>query len=157
MKFLFSILALILMTKECGQKKLDKQSSKTEVMNNEGTAKQQEEDYTIKYSAMSRGTFKEVTVKSSTISIQKDRNSKPETRSCDSDLWREILVNIENIDLESLQKLEAPTGKRLYDGAAHATLKITVNDKTYSTSTFDHGFPPKEIQAICDKMVKFLE
>jgi hypothetical protein len=101
--------------------------------------------------------FKEVTINDSTISFQKDRNSKPETQICNSDLWREILINIESIDLESLQKLEAPTGKRLFDGAAHATLKITIDGKTYSTSSFDHGFPPEELKTLCDIIVKFLE
>ena len=157
MKILFSILALLFMTKECDQKKLDKQSNKTEVTSDQETSKQQEQEYSIKYSAISRGIFKEITINNDTISVQKSRNEKPEIQPCKDDLWREMLVNIERIDLESLEKLEAPTGKRLYDGAAHATLKITVDGKTYSTTSFDHGFPPKEIEGICDILIKLIE
>ena len=67
------------------------------------------------------------------------------------------MIFIEGTDLESLEKLEAPTGKRLYDAAAHAILKISVDGKTYRTSTFDHGFPPKDIERICDILYKLIE
>jgi hypothetical protein len=157
MKILFSILALVFMTKECDQKNSEKQSSKTEILNNQETEKQQDQVYTIKYSAMSRGIFKEITINNETISVQKSRNSKPEIQPIKEDLWREIVANIEPIDLESLEKLEAPTGKRLYDAAAHATLKISVDGKTYSTSSFDHGFPPKDIEGICGILYKLIE
>ena len=157
MKILFSILALLFMAKECDQKKSDKKSSKTEVTNNQETTKKQEQDYIISYSAMSRGLFKEITINNDTISVQKSRNSKPQTQLCEDDVWREIVDNIKRIDLGSLEKLEAPTGKRLYDGAAHANLKISVGDKTYSTASFDHGFPPKEIEGICNILIKLIE
>ena len=157
MKFIFSILALILMTKECDQNKTDTLSIKSEAKNNQEISKNQEQNYAIKYSAMSRGIFKEIAINNETISVQKSRNSKPEIQPIKDDLWREIVANIQPIDLESLEKLEAPTGKRLYDAAAHATLKISLDGKTYSTSSFDHGYPPKDIEGICDILVKLME
>ena len=157
MKVLFSILALLFITKECDQKKLDSQSTKTEAKYDHETSKKQKQDYTITYTAMSRGIFKEITIKNKTISIQKSRNSKPVIQECKDDFWREIMTHIERTDLESLEKLEAPTGKRLYDAAAHATLLISVDSKTYRSSTFDHGFPPKDIEGICDILYKLIE
>ena len=37
-----------------------------------------------------------------------------------------------------------------YDGAAHAKLKVFVNDKEYESSSFDHGNPPIEIKSLVE-------
>jgi hypothetical protein len=50
--------------------------------------------------------------------------------------------------MDSLAKLKAPTENDLYDGAAIANFKVTFQDKTYETTSFDHGFPPKEIKKL---------
>ncbi|MBL4569197.1 MAG: hypothetical protein JKY69_06005, partial [Flavobacteriaceae bacterium] len=42
----------------------------------------------------------------------------------------------------------APTDDRIRDAVLHATLKITIGDKTYSSQTFDHGNPPKELKPL---------
>jgi len=144
------------MTKECEKKNAVYETETSEVVNSAKSSVQQK-GYTIEYSAMSRGIFKEIKIKKDSISVQKSRNAKPEIQPCNEELWGEIIGKIEHIDLESLENLEAPTGKRLYDGAAHATLKISVDGKTYSTSSFDHGFPPKDIQGICDILFKLIE
>jgi hypothetical protein len=57
--------------------------------------------------------------------------------------------------LDSLPKLKAPTEKRFYDGAAIANFKITFKDSTYETTSFDHGFPPKEIKKFVNKINSF--
>lgn len=159
MKYLFSIIMMLVVAKECDKKNLnpEKQSTYSEINDNKESSKIQEQDYVVVYSALSRGFFKEITINNSTISVQKNRNEEPNTQPCSDELWREISGRINRIDLESLTKLEAPTGKRLYDGAAHATLKIIVDGKTYTSSTFDHGHPPKEIATICNVLYKLIE
>ena len=57
------------------------------------------------------------------------------------------------INLEGMASLKAPTDKRLYDGAAHANISITLKGKTYTTEGFDHGYPPIEIENLINKLV----
>lgn len=158
MKLIFAILAILLSAKECDQKKMDKESAKSELMDNqEVTRQQQEKDYIIRYSAVSRGFFSEVAINSSMISVKKNRNAEAEIKSCDSELWRELTSKIDSIDLEMIPKLEAPTQKRFSDAAAIANLEISIGDETYKTTSFDHGYPPKEIEEICNSIVELLQ
>lgn len=138
MKFLFSILALLLTVKECDQKK----SVKEQLVN------------TIEYTAISRGSFQEVIINDQTISIKKDRNSEPIIKSCTDEFWNDIMQTINSIDVESMNNLVAPTQKRLHDGAAHANIKITIDGKTYETQGFDHGFPPEEMKILSEKVLE---
>ena len=156
MKILFGILVILLSAKECEEKKQMKNNSDTEVMAAKDESRQQKE-YSILYTAISRGLFKEVIITNETITIKKDRTSKATISTCSKELWDAISKNLDNINLETLHKLEAPTQKRLFDGAAHATLKVSVGDDSYTTSTFDHGFPPKEIELLCNTISKLIQ
>jgi hypothetical protein len=51
-----------------------------------------------------------------------------------------------------LASYKDPTQKRFYDGAAMADVKIKHKDKEYQTVTFDHGFPPVEIEKLVNKI-----
>lgn len=157
MKLLFGLLAILFMTKECNHKRVEKSSSDAVTVSNEDVSKMQEKEYTIKYSAISRGIFKEITVNRSTISFVNDRNSKPTVKSCKEEIWSDIMSKLDSVDLESIHKLEGPTQKRFYDGAAHASLKITIGEKIYETQSFDHDEPPKEIALLCNKLVELTE
>lgn len=111
----------------------------------------------IEYVANTRGFYQKITVKNQMVIISKDRsgNDKPvPTKISDAD-WKELVGYFKTVKLDSLAKLKAPTEKRFYDGAAIAHLKITYKDKTYETTSFDHGFPPKEIKKFVDKITSF--
>ena len=155
MKFLIIILALLLAPKECDQTKSEKDNaSKTELVNNEETARLQQEDVTIEYTAMSRGSYKEVHIKNAIITVKNGRDSKAISKSCSEEQWNDMMEELKSIDVTSLAKLEAPTQKRFYDGAAIANFKITIKDTTYQTPAFDDGIPPKEIKVLCDKILE---
>lgn len=156
MKILFSLLALILTTKECENKKSVLETETSELVSSAKSSDQQK-DYIIEYSAMSRGIFNEVKITGNSISVQKSRNSEPVIKELDSENKEDLNKKLEGIDIAMLPELKAPTEKRFFDGAAHATLKITVDGKSYSTTSFDHGFPPEEIKALCDDIVQYLE
>lgn len=156
MKFLFSILALLLTVKECDQKNVQTDASKTELTDNMEKATQQE-NYTISYSAFSRGTFMEVSVSDSEIKVKKDRSGKATTMALSDDDKATLNNILKNIDITSLPKLKAPTEKRFFDGAAHANLTITKGDETYQTEGFDHGYPPEEIKPLCEEILKLSE
>ncbi|MDI5896448.1 hypothetical protein [Flavobacterium yafengii] len=113
----------------------------------------------IEYEANTRGFYQKITVKNQMVTVSKDRdgNDKPTpTKISDAD-WKELVDCFEIMELDSLSKLKAPSEKRFHDGAAIANLKITFKDKTYETTSFDHGFPPKEIKKFVNKINSFVK
>ena len=69
--------------------------------------------------------------------------------------WNALVTTFQKVDLEQVPNLKAPTEKRFYDGAAIATLKITVQGKTYETTEFDHGTPPAAIADLVTKINQY--
>ena len=108
----------------------------------------------VEYTATSRGFFQKVTVKNQEVFVTKDRNSSEigtATKISDAD-WKELVTDFQAINLEEMSNLKSPTEKRFYDGAAIANLNITFNDKIYKSQSFDHGFPPAEIEKLVNKI-----
>ena len=123
----------------------------------EAQKKQDIETAVVEYVANTRGSYQKITVKNQIVTVSKDRNGNDKpvpTKIADAD-WKELVEFFKSVKLDSLAKLKAPTEKRFYDGAAIANLKITYKDKTYETTGFDHGFPPKEIKKIVNKITSF--
>ena len=112
----------------------------------------------ITYQALSRGVFEYIQISKSEITISSDRNLKEmDSYTCSKSDWDALKTLLENIDVEKLDQLKAPTDKRLYDGAAHANLSVIKGDVEMRSSTFDHGYPPKEIEAIVNKVLSIKE
>ena len=108
----------------------------------------------LEYTANTRGFYQKISVKDQMVTVSKDRNEsgiKEESKISDAD-WKELIGSFENIALDSLSTLKAPTEKRFHDGAAIANLKVIYKDKTYEANAFDHGYPPAEIKKIVDKI-----
>ena len=117
------------------------------------------ENAIIEYTANTRGFYQKITLKNQMVTVSKDRDGKDKAvpiKITDAD-WKELLACFKTIELDSLSKLKAPTEKRFHDGAAIANLKITFKDKTYETTGFDHGFPPKEIKKFVAKINSFVK
>lgn len=111
----------------------------------------------IEYTANTRGFYQNITIKDQLVSVSKDRNNNDKaisTKISDAD-WAALINDFKELKLGTLKDLKAPTEKRFYDGAAIANLKITYKDKSYETTSFDHGFPPKEIKKLVDKINTF--
>ncbi|VAV82969.1 hypothetical protein MNBD_BACTEROID02-255 [hydrothermal vent metagenome] len=142
MKIILSFLAIILITKDCNN---------TAVSHNT-----QEQDIIITYQAASRGSFEEITVSKDSFSISTDRTKKNiafhKTPTKD---WDDLLKLLEVIEINQLPNLKAPTSMRQYDGAAHATLIIKKNAEKIQSNSFDHGYPPKEIKPLVEKLLSF--
>jgi hypothetical protein len=49
--------------------------------------------------------------------------------------------------MDSLAKLKAPT-ENVFMTVQLLLILVTFQDKTYETTSFDHGFPPKEIKKL---------
>lgn len=110
-------------------------------------------DIIIEYSAMSRGFYNLTIITNKTISFQSSRNSKAVSNICSEKEWKILMDLLKDIDLETLPNLGTPTEKRLYDGAAIATLKITHNDSVYQTPSFDHENPNTSIAELVKTII----
>jgi heat shock protein HslJ len=117
-------------------------------------AKKQESNIMITYRASTRGFYELITVSKDSLMVTHDRNQQlKSTVKMPSTDWKDILVLIEEIELEILPTLEAPSKTHQYDAAAAATLEITANGKAYKTNVFDNGNPPKSIESIVNKVL----
>ncbi|WP_299115619.1 hypothetical protein [uncultured Winogradskyella sp.] len=170
MKFLFSLFTIVMLAESCNSnKEVVSDSKETEQVvaskpSREAVNLKQEvvgdnyEKVLITYQALSRGTFEYVQISKAQVIISEDRNLKEmSTYNCKSQDWVMLEELIEKIDIENLNKLSAPTNKRLHDGAAHANLAIIKGDVEMMTPTFDHGVPPKEIEALVNKVLSVKE
>ncbi|PWA05699.1 hypothetical protein DB895_06115 [Flavobacterium psychrotolerans] len=108
----------------------------------------------IEYVANTRGYYKKITIQNQTVSISKVRkgNEIPTPKKISDKDWKELIVYFQEIELEEIPNLKAPTEKRFYDGAAIANLKINYKEKSYESASFDHGNPPVEIEKLVTKI-----
>ena len=123
-----------------------------------GCSSQKKTDMTgtqIEYTAMSRGLYKRIVVQDQKVSVTNGRDTEAIVSEIDNAKWNKIVSEFEKINLDSLSALKAPTEKRFYDGAAIGNLKIIQNPKTYETTGFDNGFPPKEIEKLVNLLTDF--
>lgn len=112
----------------------------------------------VTYQAISRGTFEYINVSKSKISITTDKSLQQiQDYTCDAQDWIEIKALLDALNTKTFQQLKAPTDKRLFDGAAHATLSVKQGDVLLTTPSFDHGFPPKEIENLVNKVLSLAE
>ncbi|MEJ5049505.1 hypothetical protein WH221_06670 [Chryseobacterium culicis] len=62
--------------------------------------------------------------------------------------WQAVSKLAGNIDLSKISDLKAPTTGRHSDRAMIASMIITSGGKEYTSSDFDSGNPPKELEAL---------
>ena len=111
----------------------------------------------VVYTANTRGFFQQITIQNKVASIVNDRseNAVPTTVKISDADWNQMVAAFKEVDLNQIATLKSPTEKRFYDGAAIADLKIIYKDSTYQSSSFDHGFPPAEIEKLVTKINAF--
>jgi hypothetical protein len=142
MKILFSLLILVFCFNEC-----NKQHSQI-------SNYQEHDDMVITYEANTRGFYEKIWVSKDSVSFSNDRNLKTSTASkCKSEDWKALTTLVNEIALEKLSELEAPSKMHQFDGAALATLKVERNNEVYETNIFDHGHPPKAISQLVKKVL----
>lgn len=119
----------------------------------------QEKGTVVEYEASSRGFFLKIIYRDNTVSVGKDRNdsSQNKTIQLSSLEVKELKEIIAKFDPKTLPNLKWPTEKRYYDGAPHANLVIMKERETYTGAGFDHGFPPKEIEKLIQKLISIAD
>lgn len=108
----------------------------------------------FEYEAMTRGAFKKVIVTQDTIITIKDRDMKDVVKTPISKAdWESLVKALDKVELESLETMDPPSKKHQFDGALAAYLAVIKSEKSYRSSTFDHGNPPVAIQPLVDKIL----
>lgn len=111
----------------------------------------------IEYTANTRGYYKKITIQNKEVFVSRERGSAERgtpTPISDAD-WKELVGYFKEVDLENLQTYKDPTQRRFYDGAPMADLKVKYKEKEYQSATFDHGFPPVQIEKLINKITSF--
>lgn len=68
--------------------------------------------------------------------------------------WANIVKQVEVIDLDKISSLKSPSEGRFTDRALISSVLITVDGKTYESSSFDAGIPPKELENLYKELFK---
>ena len=144
MKFLLALVTVLIISEECTQTSSE--------------SHQNGEKVKISYQAISRGFFKQLTFEDAKMTYSEDRDLKTiDTFKISKNEWKQILDLTSKLNLEELENLVSPTDKRLYDGAAHTTITIDLEGKSFNSSSFDEGHPPSKIEALVNKMLTISE
>jgi hypothetical protein len=107
----------------------------------------------ISYTAQSRGFRKNILITKTTITVENEGENTYEKLTDDSARWIELCHLVNTIDLDKLKEYKGTTEASAVDRALIAHLEIEINSTMYSSNSFDHGNPPKEIKAVIDKIL----
>lgn len=152
MKFLMILIVVTFINACGGAKKSVTNTVKEEVSINKDVENIQN-DMVIEYKENSRGYHKLIKITSETVYGKFKHDGEFETKPCDKALWANLMKEIEAINLNEIPELEAPSKTHTYDAKPMARLKITKQDKTYSTVTFDAGNPHIKLASIIDHIL----
>ena len=111
----------------------------------------------VEYKAYSRGFYQAITVENQMGFVSKRREDKPVAFELSNTNWKSLQSMVQELDEALIPNWKAPTEKRLFDGAAIASLKLTKQGKTFESQSFDHGYPPVEIEKVVNKMLSFVK
>lgn len=126
---------------------------KAEINNNISTSDVQKPKIEkIELKEQTRGTrrFVTFTPNSKTVSL----NGEITTFPLSSNEWKTITEQVNRVELSKISALQSPTTARFSDGALTANVYITSDGKTYISSSFDSGFPPKELEKLYKVITK---
>jgi hypothetical protein len=111
-----------------------------------------QEVISIKYSAFTRGSSKEIAVNEKGLIAQKNDNIEKKIE--DKVILSQCQKLIKKINLEKISTFKSPSKSRASDGVMHASIEIVTKDKTYQSNEFDDGNPPKELKGLVDLITK---
>jgi hypothetical protein len=100
----------------------------------------------IKLTAQTRGTNKNITfTQNSIVSSVNGTEIKSEITLNE---WKNISDQANLIDLSKMSTYKSLTTERFSDRALASKIIITSQGKTYESSSFDEGIPPKELEGL---------
>ncbi len=118
---------------------------------------QQQLPLEIEYSAITRGFNLNLKInKEHCLITRKNLAKAPIKLKKETIHWQRIQDIVKAINLPEIKNLKSPTTERFYDAAAIAAVIIKKGDSTYTSSSFDHGTPPKALQQLMDELSLYL-
>jgi hypothetical protein len=111
--------------------------------------------FEVEYKAQTRGSLINIDFKGDSIVLKSTTEDK--TIVLSNAQVNDINSIVSKIKLSEIQNLAAPTNKRFTDGALHGHFSIKKNDTSYTSSDFDHGSPPKELQTLYNIFQKYVK
>jgi len=129
-------------------------ASKTETKSNKVA---QESDYVIEYSAITRGFHNSLKLQNGIMTTLKGMDLKEAKKACSEEDLATLNKLLQELDLEKINTLEAPSKAHQYDGAPIGRLMIEYKGKTYQTPVFDAGNPNKYVAPLIEKLLAIAE
>lgn len=130
------------------------------ILNNNLDIKKLEQDKkkpVVIYDSNTRGFHFKLSVYEEYFMLAKQRGAIGEKFELNADDLKEIKNLISKLQLTELSKLEAPTKLRHHDGAPHTSVTVFQGEEEYRSSTFDGGHPPKELEALVNKILSLAD
>jgi len=158
---LISLFGLLVIFYSCIQEHKELQNKDQHL----GTVNTEQNEYPIQekvksvlYEASSRGTFLQIEIDSEHIikSIDRSLQNKQE-KQCSKKEWKKIQREINTVAIAHIDELNPPSNKKSTDRALQARLMLRCQTETYSSVTFDHGNPPKEIEGLVNTILSLGE
>ncbi len=109
----------------------------------------------LTYEAMTRGSSEMIHIKSNTLTYKTHKDSKEVTLS--NKQLKALYKALKPIKYTEVDKLKAPSGKRLYDGAMAAVVIFKTDTDSYQSASFDHDDPPAELKDLLMLLKSFIE
>ncbi|AZJ33246.1 hypothetical protein SAMN05444344_0968 [Tenacibaculum mesophilum] len=100
----------------------------------------------IAYEAQTRGSIVQLTIEGNNLSYK--INQKEGSKKVTKEQLEELNTIVNELNLEQISDLQAPSEKRITDAALHAKFTIKIANKEYRSSVFDAGNPPKELKKL---------
>ncbi|WPO92682.1 hypothetical protein [Chryseobacterium sp. HR92] len=113
---------------------------------NINTAVQQQKIEQIQLAERTRGFSKSILFTPSSKTT--NTNEEIANAKISSAEWKAVSRLAQTLDLSKISDLKSPTTGRHSDRAMAASIIITSNGKEYTSSSFDSGHPPKELEAL---------
>lgn len=113
---------------------------------NISSAVQQQKIEQIRLTERTRGFSRDIVFTPS--SKESNINEEITTTKMSPAEWQMVSRLAQTIDLSKISDLKAPTEGRHSDRAMIASIIITAGGKEYTSSEFDSGRPPKELEAL---------
>lgn len=121
-------------------------SQKKENKENRVTSKNVTQIEKIELREQTRGTNRLITFTKDAVTTY--LNGNPSTSQISAADWESISKQAALLDLSKISTYESSTTKRFSDGALASSITVTANGKTFSSTGFDAGIPPKELEGL---------
>lgn len=126
--------------------KCTSQNNSTDKINNSKFNKRFGQIEKIQLTERTRGTDRIFTFEPASLTIYLNGTNTREALS--TARWEDIIKQTSLVDLSKISTYTAPTTGRYSDSALSSTIIITSAGKTYKSSSFDAGIPPKELEGL---------